>query len=88
MVYARLDYISVLKEYIDDLGDVLPLCLLEGATGTIADGMPQRMEGGPLPPNKGVSRCTQNSLELSGSCDNEATPLADEASAVLSPPPL
>ena len=50
MVFAGSNYIEVLKDYIDDLEGNLPPCLLEGATGTIADGMPQRMDGGPLPP--------------------------------------
>eukprot|EP00797_Seminavis_robusta_P000920 Sro1058_g236350.1 SEC14-like protein 5 (402) ;mRNA; r:7427-8739 len=43
------NYLAVLGKYIDDLEETLPPCLLEGARGTIAEGMPQRMDGGPVP---------------------------------------
>lgn len=52
MVFAGSDYEDVLREYIDDIEDVLPPCLLEGGRGTIAKGMPPRLEGGKLPSKK------------------------------------
>ncbi|CAB9519915.1 SEC14-like protein [Seminavis robusta] len=46
------NYLDVLGDYIDDLEETLPPCLMEGGRGTMAEGMPQRMDGGTLPPKK------------------------------------
>lgn len=62
MVFAGSDYENVLREYIDDIEDVLPPCLLEGGRGTIAEGMPPRLEGGKLP-SKNSSWWTKTSEE-------------------------
>jgi len=49
LVFAGSDYERVLGEYIDNLEESLPPCLIKNGKGTIAKGMPQQLEGGLLP---------------------------------------
>ena len=77
MVFAGSDYVKVLNEYIDDLEENLPPSMIDGGTGTIAEGMPQRIEGGPLPPK------TSNGSSLFKSRGSTAS-LTDDETATSS----
>ena len=79
MVFAGSDFKSILGEYISDLEESLPPILLQNGRGKGGIGMPQRLDGGPLP--------KESSLLYKSIFQSKETPSSNSSSSSASCPP-